>query len=399
MAFLGLNIDKSKKYTQTIQVPMKLTGCSLRSFAKGRTTLKVTVDNQTFVLGHLTTDRTEQIELASIFEIGEVVTFECDGPNDISLVGELLLEDMEDLDELDEDYQYTMAESDNSESISEEDVGAKIVELDEEKPSEKQDKVMPEAEDAGSEDEIDEKQFEELMDEIKKWKGSDDVNEEDIAEYLATIEDEESSNEEAAAEDYKELLEAVQKATGKKNVADEDIQNYLDQLSEGSSMDEAEDVVEEFKQPSKRKQPEQVAPTKKTKKEETAKKEVKSKEEINKKGETVTKEGIVVKEMNVQNGYKCKSGDKVSVRYLGRLTTGKTFDSNMKGKPFNFTIGKGEVIRGWDLGIVGMTEGSTRKLTIPANLAYGKKGSPPEIPGNSTLVFDVKMLKITKSKK
>ncbi|RKO91036.1 hypothetical protein BDK51DRAFT_21698, partial [Blyttiomyces helicus] len=82
----------------------------------------------------------------------------------------------------------------------------------------------------------------------------------------------------------------------------------------------------------------------------------------------------------------------ISVRYIGKLTNGKVFDSNTKGQPFKFILGKGEVIRGWDQGIVGMAVGGTRKLTIPAALAYGSRGAPPDIPPNATLNFEVKLL-------
>lgn len=67
--------------------------------------------------------------------------------------------------------------------------------------------------------------------------------------------------------------------------------------------------------------------------------------------------------------------------------------ANKKGKPFSFSVGKGEVIKGWDIGVQGMSVGGERRLTIPANLAYGSK-SPPGIPSNSTLIFDVKLLAI-----
>jgi FK506-binding nuclear protein len=77
------------------------------------------------------------------------------------------------------------------------------------------------------------------------------------------------------------------------------------------------------------------------------------------------------------------------MRYIGKLTNGKVFDKNVSGKPFNFRLGAGEVIKGWDQGIVGMKLGGERKLTIPAPLAYGKRGAPPQIPGNATLVFEV----------
>lgn len=67
--------------------------------------------------------------------------------------------------------------------------------------------------------------------------------------------------------------------------------------------------------------------------------------------------------------------------------------ANKKGKPFTFTLGKGEVIKGWDIGVAGMSVGGERRITIPAHLAYGKKALPG-IPANSELIFDVKLLEI-----
>jgi FK506-binding nuclear protein len=70
------------------------------------------------------------------------------------------------------------------------------------------------------------------------------------------------------------------------------------------------------------------------------------------------------------------------------------FDKNISGSPFTFLLGRGEVIKGWDIGVAGMQVGGERKLTIPAPLAYGKQGSPPVIPSNATLIFSVKLLAI-----
>ena len=96
-------------------------------------------------------------------------------------------------------------------------------------------------------------------------------------------------------------------------------------------------------------------------------------------------------------GPAAKSGDKISVRYVGVLfANNKEFDSSWKrGKaPFQLTLGQGQVIQGWDQGLVGMKVGGRRRLTIPPDLAYGAQGQPPTIPANATLVFDVDLTKI-----
>ncbi|KAL2888845.1 FK506-binding protein 4 [Ceratocystis lukuohia] len=104
-------------------------------------------------------------------------------------------------------------------------------------------------------------------------------------------------------------------------------------------------------------------------------------------------QGVTVDDRKVGAGRAAKKGDTVGMRYIGKLDNGKVFDANKKGKPFYFKLGKGEVIKGWDIGVSGMAIGGERRLTIPAPLAYGSK-SLPGIPGNSQLTFDVKLLEI-----
>lgn len=104
--------------------------------------------------------------------------------------------------------------------------------------------------------------------------------------------------------------------------------------------------------------------------------------------------GVTVDDRKIGSGPAAKKGDRISMRYIGKLEKTKAiFDSNKKGKPFSFQLGKGEVIKGWDIGVAGMQAGGERRLTIPAGLAYGSS-KMDGIPSNSTLVFDVKLLEI-----
>jgi FKBP-type peptidyl-prolyl cis-trans isomerase len=106
-----------------------------------------------------------------------------------------------------------------------------------------------------------------------------------------------------------------------------------------------------------------------------------------------TDSGLQYWDMRVGNGEMAKEGSHVRVHYTGWLTTGKKFDSSVDaGTPFDFTIGNGEVIKGWEEGVAGMKVGGKRQLRIPPALGYGAEGSPPDIPPNATLIFDIKLL-------
>jgi len=104
-------------------------------------------------------------------------------------------------------------------------------------------------------------------------------------------------------------------------------------------------------------------------------------------------EELLIEEIQVGTGAEAKAGNKVSVHYVGTLTNGTKFDSSRdRGKPFEFGLGAGQVIKGWDQGVAGMKVGGKRKLTIPPSLGYGARGAGGVIPGNATLVFEVELL-------
>ncbi|KDE04117.1 hypothetical protein MVLG_05410 [Microbotryum lychnidis-dioicae p1A1 Lamole] len=118
------------------------------------------------------------------------------------------------------------------------------------------------------------------------------------------------------------------------------------------------------------------------------------KKEASKKSATqILAGGLQITDAKKGDGPVAKNGKKVGMRYIGKLENGKIFDSNTKGAPLVFTLGRGEVIKGWDQGVLGMAVGGERKLVIPAALAYGKKGTQG-IPGNATLIFDVKLVSV-----
>ena len=98
-------------------------------------------------------------------------------------------------------------------------------------------------------------------------------------------------------------------------------------------------------------------------------------------------------------GPEAKEGDTVKVHYVGTLPDGKEFDSSRKrNEPFQFKLGAGNVIKGWDQGVPGMKVGEKRKLTIPPSLGYGARGVPGTIPPNSTLIFEVELVEVVGKK-
>jgi FKBP-type peptidyl-prolyl cis-trans isomerase FkpA len=104
---------------------------------------------------------------------------------------------------------------------------------------------------------------------------------------------------------------------------------------------------------------------------------------------------LKIEDTKVGTGKVAESGKTVSVHYSGYLTDGKKFDSSLdRGQPFKFTLGGGQVIKGWDQGIVGMKVGGKRKLTIPPSMGYGERGAGGVIPPNATLIFDVELLDV-----
>ncbi len=105
---------------------------------------------------------------------------------------------------------------------------------------------------------------------------------------------------------------------------------------------------------------------------------------------------LVQRDLKTGTGAEAKSGDKVTVQYVGALyDNGTQFDSSYShGQPFSFQLGSGQVIPGWDQGVAGMKAGGRRELIIPPDLAYGAQGQPPTIPANATLVFVIDLVSV-----
>ena len=106
-----------------------------------------------------------------------------------------------------------------------------------------------------------------------------------------------------------------------------------------------------------------------------------------------TPSGLKYEDLEAGSGAAAASGQKAKVHYTGWLTNGQKFDSSKdRNDPFEFTLGAGQVIRGWDEGVAGMKVGGKRRLTIPPSLGYGSRGAGGVIPPNAELIFEVELL-------
>ncbi|CAH2351099.1 FK506-binding protein 3 [[Candida] railenensis] len=192
------------------------------------------------------------------------------------------------------------------------------------------------------------------------------------------VEEDEEEEEEEAAPVTKKSKKA--KSDDKKSVQ---FTKELEQGPTGSTLVEKKETKKEKKERAKKEAAAAVA-------KETAE----SGEPKDKKYPTKTLlGGVIAEDRKLGKGPQAKSGNKVGIRYIGKLKNGKVFDKNTSGKPFSFGLGKGECIKGFDLGVAGMAVGGERRVVIPAKMGYGSQ-SLPGIPANSELTFDIKLVSI-----
>lgn len=388
--FWGLILKTNKKYSQTVQKAFHLSQAALDLSKSngGDVQVMLTSEENTYLLCTLGKDR-PQVALDLNFEEGDQISLATKGDGMVHLTGYLvpseedmfggLGDDEEDEEELEDEVPAkngkAAAKQDRIAKKVAQKVNAKEVQLEE-----------------GDEDDMDET-FE-LPKGAKKQgqKGGaaadsdDDDDDEDEDD-----DDEDDSDDEGLDES---------KADGEDDDDDDDDDDDEDDDDEDDDDDEEDDSEDE--QPKAKvakvdkKAPKQngvengKASSKELKKEE---KSAGQKEEAGAAGKTRTLQGgLVVEDLKVGGGAEAKPGKKVAVYYEGRLKkNNKVFDSTAKGPGFKFALGRGEVIKGWDLGVAGMKVGGKRRLTVPHQLAYGTRGSPPVIPPNSTLVFDVEL--------
>ncbi|KAJ3144263.1 peptidylprolyl isomerase fpr4 [Geranomyces variabilis] len=371
----GLKVQSGKEYSTQVQDSFVITMAALTATLPkngARTSISIKKDDREFVICSLTPGKTEQQVLDLTFLEGEEITFKTTGPCDIDLTGNNLVF-AGDEGEDDEDY-----DSEDSEEgrFMEFGSGDEDDEDEEEESSADEEELQAQMQAAIAAMNGKRKAGAVLPASAKKAKITEVVEEEMKQEAPATPA--QTKKQAAAAK----KAEAAAAASAKKDVKKEP-------ATPAAAAKKAETPL------SAKAVAKTAAATNQTAASPAASTPAKSTPATTPKSTKKTlANGLIIEDVTEGNGPKAKNGKKVGVRYIGRLTNGKVFDSNTKGAPFKFKLGAGDVIKGWDLGVAGMSVGGTRKLTIPAALAYGPKGAPPDIPGHATLEFEVKLMEV-----
>ncbi|KAF2900878.1 hypothetical protein ILUMI_05283 [Ignelater luminosus] len=418
--FWGLIMEPKRRYMQEVTQSFHISMASLDVFASNDKPCQVLLnyDQRNYLLCTLQKDKIIQCPLDLNFEAGDVIAFATNGESNVHLTG-YVIETDEPLEE--------------SSSEDEQDIQEKL-EIEgkrKKKPSEPANNQPPKKK----------SKTEQLLDEVQEYDSNDDESF-SLSKYLNEEEEqsEESGDSEASEESDQDEEAVVEEASSSDNDDDEDdddggeisslsddeekeevqikmngkqkkkkkvteaLENNL-KASTGLKMKTDQQTPNKLKTPNKQdKTPKQDKKENKTPKQDKTPKENKTPKQ---KSEIATKSpgeqaqspqkrtiegGIIIQDIKVGDGPIAKSGKLLQVYYEGRLKhNNKLFDKLVQGQGFKFRLGKREVIKGWDVGVNGMKVGGKRRIVCPPAMAYGEKGSPPQIPPNSTLVFEVEL--------
>lgn len=359
--FWGLNLKPNRKYTQKTSKPFHISLASLDTDSvsdEGANQIFINHDNQKFLICTLRKGNCEQVMLDLNFGEGDEICFQSIGSGNVSLTGYLIdkFNFMDDEDESDLEDEEEEAVEDLRQALNK-------------KANSKKGNAKKQAvEEEDDDDEEDDSDFNgEGLDEVEE---DDDEEDEEGDDDDDEDDDDDDDDEEVEEEEDESEDEEVQQPKAK--------QPKLDKPQKQQN-----GVAKES----------QAAADKKGKKDKKANKAEQQKQPQQKAGgERVITGGVKIEDIRVGNGPEAKSGKRAQVFYEGRLkSNNKVFDSLKTGAGFKFGLGRGEVIKGWDVGVVGMKVGGKRRITCPPHMAYGARGSPPTIPPNSTLVFEVEL--------
>ncbi|XP_046486915.1 46 kDa FK506-binding nuclear protein [Neodiprion pinetum] len=375
--FWGLIIEPNKRYTQTVERSFHVSMASLDTNTGGSYTGVVQVmlhyENRTFLLCTLNKGAALQVPLDLNFQEGTEIAFSSNGSGLVHLTGYLVPEE----DDLDDELEEEEEEEDIPQLIGK---PSKRKATDSIKQSQNHLKRLKEEGEQQSSDEGDD---DDELDEEDDGSDSDELQSALLDAEEEEDEDDDDDDDDEGDEEEEEEEVVKPSSTTKKQKQQKQQQQQQQQPAQKqqnkkqekqkllNGKDVKQDQKQQAKQQKKNKLEQQVQASKQEQK------------------KRVIEGGVQIEDLTLGSGPPAKAGKFVSVYYVGRFKNGKKFDSCSQGDGFKFRLGKNEVIQGWDIGIVGMKTGGKRRITIPPALAYGAKGSPPAIPPNSVLVFEV----------
>ncbi|XP_071449916.1 46 kDa FK506-binding nuclear protein isoform X2 [Hetaerina americana] len=378
--FWALVIEPNKRYTQVVSKSFHVSmACMDLETADGEvTSVMLEVGDEKLILCNLSKSKSVQQPLDLNFQVGDEISFYTKGKASVHLTGYLIIG--EDFPELMSDQE---SEDEDEEEEDEEEAKARLKALaskamkrgiEEKSAKNKKPKldssVGEEDSDEDDEDfEIDESSEEETGEDMEEQGASSD--EDDSDEGMEVSMEMKKGKKDGGGK--KEESKAAKKATPMKKDSQEKGGEKKNESMNGTPTLSAK----------KKKQKDGATPKAK----ETPK--TPKTDDMQKK---TLPGGVAIEDIKIGNGPIAKAGRMVSVYYVGRLKhNNKQFDSTQQGPGFKFRLGSNEVIKGWDIGVSGMKVGGKRKIVCPPNMAYGSKGSPPVIPPNSSLVFEVEL--------
>ncbi|KAF6210917.1 hypothetical protein GE061_014029 [Apolygus lucorum] len=377
--FWGLRLEPGKRYSTTVgksfHVSMAALDCSSvkNELEVNSVMLEETELNVPFILCNLQKQKNLQCPLDLNFMTGDRITFFCKGNGTIHLTGYVH-------DERDFDTESLLGEEEEDEEAEDE----------EEDEEEDGDTLSPGKKQLKANGLTEKRRREDQMQAKKKAKLDASADDSDGMEDMGDLELGDSDG----MEDMDDLELGGDSDDDEEDDEDEDESENDEEDSSAAPKQQKNKNAQSNK--SKQQPQNGVQLSKKEKKEAAKQKNEGAQKQQKDKPEGAQMKtiqgGVQIKDIKVGSGNVCKPGQKASVYYVGRLkANGKVFDSAKKGSPFTFTVGKGEVIKAWDVGVSGMKVGGKRTIICPPNMAYGQRGSPPTIPKNSTLVFEVEL--------
>lgn len=359
---IGLVVESSRLYSQQVPSTFKITMASLGPNTEldgtsngkfQRTSLIFNLDGkEEFTICSLVNGKIEQQPLDLIFTEGENVSFRVEGPNTIHLTGYHINQDEDDgfINDEDEDEIY----SDEAEEDSQ-------IEYD----SDDEDEDF-----SCSEDE------ETSKPRIRVVESDDEEENSDLSDMADSDGEEEMESDE---EEEDEEEEKDQKPAKKVKFEADEMKKAKEATKERAAKPESPTKVD----------PSPAKPASQT----DTKKPTSPQAQVPTPVKKTLPSGLQIEDLKLGNGAKAAKGKTVFIHYKGTLTNGKTFDSSYGSKPLKFVVGSGEVIKGMDIGIIGLAVGGSRKLVIPAALAYGN-AKVADIPRNSTLIFEIRLERV-----